>query len=75
LSTAEKFDMGHRALAWQCDVRWALFSLNDGDGDAYESWLNCFAEVNAYENPIGLKVLPTGVTSFSYFESYLPATI
>ena len=54
-------------------MRWALFSFNDGD--AYESWLESFAEVNAFENPIALKVLLTGVTSFSYFESYLPATI
>ena len=67
--------MGHLALAWQCDVRWALFSLNDGDGDAYESLLYCFAEVNAFENPIGLKALLTGAISFSYFESYLPATV
>ena len=66
--------MDRQSLTWSHDGEWAIFSFNDDDGGAYESWLDCFAKVNAYQNLIAIKVQPTGACIFYYFESYPSAT-
>ena len=55
-------------------MEWGLFSFNGDDGGAYESWLDCFAKVNAFENPITLKFPLTGANTFYYFENCHSAT-
>lgn len=69
------FGMGHRPLPWHCDESWALFSFDDDDGgDAYDSWLDYFAKVIAYENLIALRFPLTDADTFSYFDSCHSAT-